>query len=338
MPEVTVIGPTSWGITLAVIMAQKGVSVSLWCRSESEAQALNSSRESRQRLPGIPFPQTLTVTSDLPEAMNGSRLVLLAVPSQKMRENAKRIAPYVKHEMLIMSASKGLELGTSLRMSQVLCEELGQEHASRCCVLSGPNLAREVAQGLPSATVVAANTLSVAEAARELVMTPRFRVYCSDDIIGVEFGGTLKNIIALGAGMSDGWGYGANAKAAFMTRGLTEITRLGVVNGAHPLTFMGLAGIGDMMATCTSPLSRNRRVGEELARGRSLEEITATLGGVAEGITTTVAALDLARASGVEMPIAEQTFKVLYEGLDARRAIAELMAREPTYELRGIDH
>ncbi|MBI2862675.1 MAG: NAD(P)-dependent glycerol-3-phosphate dehydrogenase [Chloroflexi bacterium] len=338
MPEVTVIGPTSWGITLAVIMAQKGLPVSLWCRSESEAQALNSPRESRQRLPGIPFPQTLTVTANLQEAMDGSRLVLLAVPSQRMRDNAKRIAPYITHEMLIMSASKGLELGTALRMSQVLCSELGQEHASRCCALSGPNLAREVAQGLPSATVVAANALSVAEAARELVMTPRFRVYCSDDIIGVEFGGTLKNIIALGAGMSDGWGYGANAKAAFMTRGLTEITRLGVVNGAHPLTFMGLAGIGDLMATCTSPLSRNRRVGEELARGRSLEEITATLGGVAEGITTTVAALDLARSSGVEMPIAEQTFKVLYEGLDARRAIAELMAREPTYELRGIDN
>lgn len=336
MPEVTVVGTTSWGTTLAIIMAQKRLPVTLWCRSEEEARALNAARENRTRLPGIPFPQTLTVTSDLPEAMAGSRLVLLAVPSQRMRENARSIAPYIG-DRLFMSASKGMELGTALRMSQVLIDEFGQEHAQQACVLSGPNLAREVAQGLPSATVVAADTLAVAETARVLVMTRRFRVYCSDDVVGVEFGGALKNIIALGAGMSDGWGYGANAKAAFMTRGLTEITRLAVASGGNPLTFLGLAGIGDLVATCTSPLSRNRRVGEELAHGRSLEDIKATLGGVAEGITTTVAALDMARTSGVEMPITEQTYEVLYNRRDARIAITQLMAREPKYELHGLE-
>lgn len=336
MPAVTVVGTTSWGTTLAVVLAQKGLSVHLWARQEEEALGLEAARENRLRLPGILFPPTLTVTASLPQALEGAALVALAVPSQRMRENVRRLAPHLRPHTVVLSAAKGLELDTALRMSQVIWEELPAPERNPCCVLSGPNLSREIAQGLPSATVVAAEDAQVAEQVRDLVMTARFRVYSSHDVAGVELGGALKNIVALGAGMNDGWGYGANAKAAFMTRGLAEITRLGVAAGANPFTFLGLAGLGDLVATCTSPLSRNRRVGEELAKGRPLEPILATLGGVAEGLTTTLAARELARRLGVEMPIAEQTYRVLYEGLDPRQAIAELMSREPKHELEGL--
>lgn len=334
--KVAVIGTTSWGTTLAVILAQKGLAVALWARTEEEAQALSSARENKQRLPGIPFPPLLQVTADLPAALEGAQLALLAVPSQHMRANIRLAAQYIRMGCIIMSAAKGLELGSLLRMSQVIREELPEELHSACCVLSGPNISREIVQGLPAATVVAADDPDVAAAARNLVITPRFRVYSSLDMIGVELGGTLKNIVALGAGMNDGWGYGANTKAAFMTRGLTEITRLGVVAGANPLTFLGLAGLGDLVATCASPYSRNRRVGEELAKGRPLSEILASLGGTAEGITTTLAARELAQRLSVEMPITEQTYRVLYQGLDPRQAILELMTREPKYELEGL--
>lgn len=336
MPKVTVVGTTSWGTTLAVILAQKALSVALWARTDEEATRLDSAREHRQRLPGIPLPPSLTVTASLPQALEDSALVLFAVPSQRMRENAHRVAPLLSPDAIVMSATKGLELETSLRMSQVLRQELGEAFGRKCCVLSGPNISREIAQGLPSATVIAAEDPEIAEEARDLVMTPRFRVYSSHDVTGVELGGTLKNIIALGAGMNDGWGYGANAKAAFMTRGLVEITRLGVAAGASPLTFLGLAGLGDLVATCTSPFSRNRRVGEELAKGRPLEAILAALGGTAEGLTTTLAVRRLARHYQVEMPIAEQTYRVLYEGFDPRQAILELMSREPKHELEGL--
>ena len=336
MPEVTVIGTTSWGTTLAVIMAQQGFGVALWARSEDEARTISAARENRPRLPGIPFPPSLTVSSSLQEALERTTLVVLAVPSQSMRENVRRLAPFLAPGCIVMSVAKGLELGSALRMSQVIQEELGPRLSGSCCALSGPNLSRAIEQGLPLGPVVAAEDLRVAETARDLVTTPRFRGYCSNDLVGVELGGTLKNIVALGAGMSDGWGYGANAKAAFMTRGLAEITRLAVVAGADPLTFLGLAGFGDLVATCISPFSRNRRVGEELAQGQPLKAILAALGGTAEGLTTTVAARDLARRFGVEMPITEQTYPVLYEGFDPRQAIVELMSRELKYELEGL--
>ena len=330
------IGTTSWGTTLAVILAQQGVQVTLWSRNEEEAHNLQATRENRLRLPGIVFPSFLTVTAALDNACESADLVIFAVPSQRMRENVRQVRPFLSSDSLVMSVAKGLELGTTLRMSQVIQEELQPTYKGSCCVLSGPNLSREIAQGLPSATVVAAEDPLVAEKVRDLVMTPRFRVYSSRDVIGVELGGTLKNIIALGAGMNDGWGYGANAKAAFMTRGLAEITRLGAAAGANPLTFLGLAGLGDLVATCTSPLSRNRRVGEGLAKGSTLEELLPTLGGTAEGPTTTLAARELARHLNVEMPITEQTYRVLYQGLDPRQAILELMSREPKYELEGL--
>lgn len=335
MPKAAVIGTTSWGTTLAVVLAQKGLQAVLWARSEEEARELGVRRENCARLPGVAFPPLLDVTNSLEEALDGADLAIFAVPSQTVRENARLVAPYVRPGSIVASAAKGLELGSCLRMSEVLLQEL-PEAAGRFCVLSGPNISREIAAGMPSATVIASNHPAVADEARELVRTPRLRVYSSHDVVGVELGGTLKNIIALGAGLNDGWGYGANSKAAFMTRGLAEITRLGIAAGADPLTFLGLAGLGDLVATCTSVHSRNRRAGEELARGRTVEEVQRDLGGIAEGITTTTAARDLAHKVGVEMPITEMTYRVLHEGLDARQAIFELMAREPKYELEGF--
>lgn len=336
MPKIAVIGTTSWGTTLAITLAQKPLSVTLWARTEEEAEVLQREREHRQRLPGVPFPPSLEVSASPSEALDGATLAILAVPSQAFRANLRRLAPDLSPGVILVNAAKGLELGTSLRMSEVIREELPQMQPESFCVLSGPNISWEIARGMPSATVVACEDPAVAELVRDLVWTPRLRVYSSHDVVGVELGGTLKNIIALGAGMNDGWGYGANSKAAFMTRGLTEITRMGVAAGANPLTFLGLAGLGDLVATCTSPYSRNRRAGEQLAQGCHVDDVKRGLGGVAEGLTTTVAARDLARRLGVQMPITEMTYGVLYEGRDPRAAVVDLMSREPKYELEGF--
>lgn len=337
MSNVAVVGTTSWGTTLAILLAQKGLSVSLWARTEDEANELTTAREHRHRLPGIPFPAQLQVTASPPDALRDAELVLFAVPSQTMRRNAQCVAPHLSAASLVVSATKGLEVGSSLRMSEVLASELHRPAGDGVCVLSGPNISREIVQGLPAATVVAAADLTMADRVRDLMMTPRFRVYSTTDIAGVELGGTLKNIVAMGAGMNDGWGYGANSKAAYMTRGLAEMTRLGVAAGAHPMTFQGLAGLGDLVATCTSPYSRNRRLGEAMARGLTLEQALATLGGVAEGPTTTLAARALAQRLGVEMPITEVSYRVLYQGLNPRAAIGALMEREAKHELEGLD-
>ena len=233
---------------------------------------------------------------------------------------------------IIVSATKGLETDSGLRMSQILGEELPTEAHGRICALSGPNLAREILQGAPSSTVIASDDLGSATRAQDLVTSPRFRVYTNDDIAGVEFGGALKNIIAIGSGICDGLGFGDNAKAAFMTRGMAEITRLGVAGGANPITFAGLAGMGDLVATCSSRLSRNHHVGEELAKGRTLEQIRAAMTNLAEGIDTTSAALLLAERLDVDMPITRATHDVLAGRVDLQRAISELMERVPTTE------
>jgi glycerol-3-phosphate dehydrogenase (NAD(P)+) len=227
-------------------------------------------------------------------------------------------------------------MATGRRMSQVLEEELPNHLHPQICVLSGPNLALEIARGKPASTVVASRNGYAAAKAQEMLMSPTFRVYTNEDVIGVELGGALKNIIAIGAGICDGLGYGDNAKAAFITRGLVEITRLGVAAGANPLTFAGLAGMGDLVATCASPLSRNRFVGEQIAKGKRLEEVLASMKNVAEGVYTTVAALRMAKELGVEMPIAQATYQVLFEGLDPRKAVIELMGRPPRPEWEGI--
>ncbi len=336
MPTVTVVGATSWGTTLAVLAARKGLPVALLARTPAEAAALDHDRENRRHLPGISFPHHLTVTADPAAALKNAELVILAVPSQTMRQNVRAVAPFLPQQTVLLSVAKGLELGTLLRMSEVIAEETPPHLHAGIAALSGPNLSREIAQELPSATVIAAADHGAAETAQELLGTDAFRAYTSRDVIGVELGGTLKNIIALGAGMSDGWGYGANAKAAYMTRGLAEITRLGVAAGANPLTFLGLAGFGDLVATCMSPLSRNRHVGEQLAKGRTLDEIRAEMAGISEGVPTTRAARELARRLGVDMPITAQMHRVLFEGLDPHTAVRQLLQREPGDELDGL--
>ena len=333
--KVAIIGTTSWGTTLGIMLARKGIDVALWARTKEEAERLAREGENTARLPGIPFPKRLSPTSAIEEVLRGASLVILAVPSQEIRQNVKLLKGHIAEGVPILSAAKGLEMGTAKRMTQVIAEELSPEHGSNICVLSGPNLSGEIAQGLPASTVISAQDVEVAKRAQEIMASTSFRVYTNNDVVGVELGGALKNIIALAAGLSDGLGYGNNAKAALVSRGLAEISRLGVAMGANPLTFAGLAGLGDLVATCSSPLSRNRFVGQELAKGRPLAEITASMTSVAEGINTTIAACQIAREHGVEMPITEQVYRVLFKGLEVPQAMAALMERELKHELIG---
>lgn len=334
--EVAIIGTTSWGTTLGIALSRRGMKVSLWTRTEEEAARLNQERENTRRLPGFPFPRELCVTASLEEALAKTSLVILAVPAQDMRHNVRLIKKHLESSMLILSVAKGLEVESAKRMSQVISEEIDPHFHPNVCVLSGPNLSNEIARGLPATTVIAGCDVSVAGRVQKMMVSPLFRVYVNTDIVGVELGGVLKNVIALAAGMVDGLGLGDNSKAGLMTRGLAEITRLGVAAGANPLTFAGLAGLGDLVATCSSPLSRNRFVGQELARGRPLEEIKASMTGIAEGITATSAALKLADELEVEMPIAKEVNRVLNERLDVHQAVRDLMERELKHEFAGI--
>ncbi len=336
MRRVGVIGTGAWGTTLAILLANKGFETILWEHQAERAAEMEHERQNRTFLPDIPFPFSLRVTTDIREAVIGREMVLLVTPAQRVRENARAIAPYLSPHAIVLCGSKGLEIGSLKRMSEVIAEELPEALRGRLAALSGPNIAREVARGLPSAAVVAASQREVAEAAREALNTATFRVYTTNDVTGVELGGALKNIIALGAGACDGWGYGDNAKAAFMTRGMAEIARLGIACGANPLTFAGLAGVGDLIATCASPLSRNRYVGLEMAKGRPLEEVLAGMKSVAEGVTTTKAAYELAKRYGVEMPITETIHAILFAGKNPRQGVIELMLRDPKDELEGI--
>lgn len=334
--KVAVIGTTTWGTTLGIVLARRGISVSQLARTEDEARRLERDRQNVARLPDHAFPESMHVTTDVDEALGGADMALFAVPSSSMRQNARLVALHLEESTLVMSASKGLERDSSKRMSQVLAEELPQGLHENISVLSGPNLSREVIDGHPASTVIAASDEAVAKRGVDIVMSPTFRAYTNNDVLGVELGGSLKNIIAIGAGMSDGLGYGDNAKGAFVTRGLVEITRLGVAAGARPLTFAGLACLGDLIATCSSRLSRNYFVGEQLAKGRPLKTVLASMRNIAEGVDTTVAALAMAEGLGVEMPITAYTYKVLFEGMEPERAVMELMSRAPTTEWAGV--
>lgn len=341
MAGIAVLGSGAWGTTLASMvagahgqpLAAERVPVVLWEHQPERAAEVARTRENAAYLSGFRIPESVVVTADLAGAVAERTLVVLVVPSQRMRALAHAVAPLVTAGMVLVSASKGLELGTALRMSQVIAQEVPR---LPIVALSGPNLAHEIANGLPAAAVVACDDGLAAERARRALSTPRFRIYTSTDVAGVELGGALKNIVAIGVGISDGLGYGDNAKASFMTRALAEISRLALAAGANPLTLAGLAGLGDIIATCSSALSRNRTLGLELAQGRALDEVLAARRTVAEGVTTTRAALDLARRLGVELPITEQLARVLFEGKGVRRAVAELMVRNPKRELEGL--
>ena len=335
MPKVAIIGTTTWGITLGMVLARNRAEVRLWARTEQEATELRKARYHSPSFSGVILPTGLAITSSLGEALAGVKAVILAVPSHRMRQNIKLVAKYLDGSMLIVSAAKGLEIDSNQRMSQVIADEINPDFRSNICVLSGPNLSGEILRDLPAVAVVAAQDEAVARKAQRLLNTPNLCLYTNTDVIGVELGGALKNIIALGAGIADGLGYGDNAKAALITRGLTEITALGVALGANPLTFSGLTGLGDLIATCSSPLSRNHYVGVEIAKGRSLEEIIKSMTGVAEGVSTTIVAYNLARQFGVEMPITERIYQVLYQGRNPRQAALELMEVTAKHELAG---
>jgi glycerol-3-phosphate dehydrogenase (NAD(P)+) len=311
MPIITIIGNTSWGNTLGGLFSEEGATVKLWARSEAEV------KESNQ------VSHKYSFTSHIEEALNGADLAIWAVPSQKLRENVRQARGYLTNSMMLMSAAKGLEENSGKRMSQVLAEEISASLRGQICVLSGPNLAREVARGLPAASIIAAHDITLARRAREIMESPQFVLSISDDVVGVELSGALKNIIALGAGMIDGLGLGDNAKGAFIAWGWAEVVSLGITLGASASTFYGLAGLGDLIATCASTLSRNHYVGYEIAKGHSLPEISASMQHVAEGVATTVATYHLAINQGLNLPIVNLIYGILFEGLSPSQALSE---------------
>jgi glycerol-3-phosphate dehydrogenase (NAD(P)+) len=329
---VAVIGAGGWGTALACLAGEKGASTRLWAREPEVVEEINSARTNGRYCPGAVIPQAVTGSSSLAEALQGARLVIFAVPSRWLREVAQQAAPHLPARAGVVSATKGIETGRGLRMSQVLAEVLGAD--TPIAALSGPNLSREIVQGMPACAVVASKHGELSLAAQDLLLSKRFRVYTNSDIIGVELGGALKNIVALAAGASDGLGFGSNTKAALLTRGLAEIRRLGVDMGAKAETFSGLSGIGDLITTCSSTLSRNWQVGNRLAQGEKLPDIEASMGGqVAEGVPTTFAACELAAERGVEMPIAEAVRAVLQGAVPPREAVGHLMSREGKTEV-----
>lgn len=325
--EAAVIGAGGWGTALAVLLAGKGCRVGFWMRSQDVYKNIILKRTNEDYLPGVKLQESIRPTLDLEEALRGKKLVLFAVPSQGLRTVAAAAAPYLSPHAVIVNAAKGLEDPGRLRLSQVLEEELPQSLLGQIAIISGPNHAEEVSRGLPSATVVASKVKETASWVQEALMTPYFRLYTNTDMIGAELGGALKNVIALAAGIIDGLELGDNAKAALVTRGLAEMTRLGTALGGSAATFAGLAGLGDLYVTCSSRHSRNRAVGHSLGRGMRWGEIAAGMRSVAEGVNTTRVAAELSREKGVEMPITRELYRIIFEGKLPRRAVEELMQR-----------
>jgi glycerol-3-phosphate dehydrogenase (NAD(P)+) len=322
-----VLGAGNWGTTFAKVLADAGSEVVLHARRADLVAAITATRENAEYLPGIRLPDAVRATTDAAEALAGADVVVLAVPSQTLRANLDGWAPLLPPDASLLSLMKGVELGTTKRMSEVICEVTGAG-ADRVAALSGPNLAREIAEEQPSATVIACVDTARAEALQAACHTRYFRPYTNPDLVGCELGGAVKNVIALACGVAEGLGYGDNTRASLITRGLAETARLGAALGAEPTTFAGLAGLGDLVATCSSPLSRNRTFGERLGRGMSLEEVLATTRQVAEGVKTCESVLDLARAHGVDVPITEAVVRVCHEGESPARMVREMMARE----------
>jgi glycerol-3-phosphate dehydrogenase (NAD(P)+) len=331
--EIAVIGAGSWGTALAKVLADKGHAVSLWGRGDEHLADVQRFRENKRYLPGATLPATLTATASLEEAVRDKAVVVAVVPTHTTREVMGRVGRLMRPDAITVSASKGIEQSTLATMDEVLKETLPGKLGTRLAFLSGPSFAREVGQGLPTAVVMASRDRQIAEEAARLFQAERFRVYTSDDVPGVELGGALKNVMAIAAGVADGLGLGNNSRAALITRGLAEISRLAVRKGANPLTLAGLAGLGDLVLTCTGDLSRNRTVGLGLGRGHKLAEVLAGMSQVAEGVKTTQSAHDLAERLGVDMPITRAMYRVLYEDVPAAEVLVELLGRAPKHEL-----
>jgi glycerol-3-phosphate dehydrogenase (NAD(P)+) len=324
-----------WGTTLAVHLARRGP-VLLLTRDREHADGMREARENQRHLPGIALSEAVVVDHDPAALAAIDQLIVFAVSSSGMRATAERVAPHVHDQAVLVSVAKGIERGSLLRMTQVIGQAV-PEAEGRLAALSGPNLALEIARGLPASAVVGATDEAVGARVVELMAGRTFRLYRNRDVVGVELCGALKNVIAIAAGAAEQLGFGDNGKAGLITRGLAEMTRLGVAAGANPLTFAGLAGLGDVVATCSSPLSRNHRLGVELARGRQWAEIEGTLPGVAEGAYTVTAALEMAERLGVEMPIAEQVHNAIFEGKSVQRCLVDLLNREQKDELAGLE-
>lgn len=327
MATVTILGAGSWGTALAVHLARLGRDVRLWARNAELAAALESTRENPVYLPGVALPPPLRATSDLREAVAGATMVVFVSPSSTIRGLAEAVHSHLDPNAVLVTAAKGVEQDTRLTMSAVLDDVLGDHHRARVAALSGPSFAREVAHGLPTAVTAAARDVAIAETVQQTFNGQTFRVYTSTDVIGVEIGGAVKNVIAVAAGVSDGLGFGHNSRAALITRGLAEITRLAVRLGADRQTLAGLSGLGDLVLTCTGDLSRNRTVGLRLGRGERLADIVASMTEVAEGVRNTRSVRDLARSVAVEMPITEQMYLLLYEDKPPRQVVIDLMTR-----------
>jgi glycerol-3-phosphate dehydrogenase (NAD(P)+) len=333
--RVAVIGAGSWGTAVAILAADSA-EVRLWARRAELVDRIIATGTNPDYLPAMTLPDSITATASLPEALEGADFVVMGVPSHGFRSVLDQAAPHIPAATPIVSLTKGIETGTLMRMTEVVHDVL-DHHASRVGVLTGPNLAGEILAGQPAAAVVAFEDVDIAVAFQELLMSPTFRVYTNPDVIGAEAAGALKNVMALAAGMAHGLGYGDNSKAALVTRALAELTRLGLALGGSPLTFAGLAGMGDLVATCFSEQSRNRRVGVGLGEGRSLADIVDEMHMVAEGVKTTEAVLALADRHGVDMPIAAIVGKVLYEGRKPADLVHGLMTRQAKPELHGIE-
>jgi len=333
--HISVLGAGSWGTAIAILLSSKYDDVILWEFRPDVAKELAEIRENRLMLPGVHIPEKIKIISDFEKSAKNRDVLILAVPSHVMREVATRLSKVDFGNAILVNVAKGLENGTLMRMSEVIHDSIPGLSGDRVATLSGPSHAEEVSRNIPTAVVAASKHLKTAQDVQRIFMTPTFRVYANSDLIGVELGGSLKNIIAIGAGISDGVGYGDNTKAALMTRALVEITRLGTAMGADPLTFAGLSGMGDLIVTCMSRHSRNRYLGEQIGMGKTLQQVLDEMVMVAEGVRTTKSAHDLAKKYHVELPITEQVYKVLFEGKSAKEAVSELMQRGAKIETWG---
>jgi glycerol-3-phosphate dehydrogenase (NAD(P)+) len=329
---VAVLGGGSWGTALGILLHGKGHRVAIWEYFVERAAAMRARRENREMLPGVRIPDDILITPDIKKAGERSEVIVFVVPSHGLRATAEAAAPFLTRQELVVIATKGIEEGTHKRMSEIVAEVAGVE-PERIAVLVGPSHAEEVSQGLPTTVVSASRSEHTARTVQEIFMTSRFRVYTNSDVTGVETGVALKNVVAIAAGMCDGLGYGDNTKGALLTRGLAEMTRLGVKMGAKHETFSGLAGIGDLVTTCISKHSRNRYVGQEIGRGKTLDEVLAGMVMVAEGVRTTRSAVGLAGQHEVEMPIASEVYQILFENKPAESAMNDLMLRSPKPEV-----
>lgn len=327
--NISVIGDGGWGTTLAILLSQKGFKVTLWSAFPEYAKVLKSKRINAKFLPGIQIPADIDITPSLDEAIDGKELIVLAVPSQYMRGVLAKLKAHEISDKIFVSVTKGIENKTLKRMSEVVHEILGEVSLA---VLSGPTIAHEVALKVPTTIVSSSEDLELAKTVQDIFMTDYFRVYTSTDVIGTELGGSLKNVIAIAAGISDGLKFGTNAKAALLTRGLVEMVRLGVAMGAKKETFYGLSGLGDLATTCISPYSRNRHFGEEIGKGKTLKEAVKETEMIVEGVATTKSAHELAKKHKIEMPITDEIYKVIYENKPPKKAVYDLMTRSPKAE------